>query len=79
MKELKRLNPECLEFFEYINLKKWTQSHDNGYQNRWMTSNAPECMNGVFKGALMLHITSLVRLTFYRTILYFQTSKSLDK
>ncbi|TYK21403.1 serine/threonine-protein phosphatase 7 long form-like protein [Cucumis melo var. makuwa] len=30
MKELKQLNPECLEYFEDIDLQKWTQSHDNG-------------------------------------------------
>ncbi|KAA0048620.1 serine/threonine-protein phosphatase 7 long form-like protein isoform X1 [Cucumis melo var. makuwa] len=59
MKEIKQLNPECLEFFEDIDLQKWTQSHDNGYQYGWMTSNAAECMNGVFKGARMLPMTSL--------------------
>ena len=37
-----------------------------------MTSNAVECRNWVFKGARILPITSLVRLTFYRTILYFE-------
>ncbi|TYK01398.1 serine/threonine-protein phosphatase 7 long form-like protein isoform X1 [Cucumis melo var. makuwa] len=72
MKEIKQLNPECLEFFEDIDLQKWTQSHDNEYRYGWMTSNAAECMNGVFKGARMLPMTSLVRLTFYRTILYFE-------
>ncbi|XP_031737534.1 uncharacterized protein LOC116402427 [Cucumis sativus] len=84
MKELQRLNPECLEFFEDIDVEKWTQSHDNGSRYGWMTSNAAECMNGVFKGARMLPITSLVRLTFYRTILYFERrraeiSEALDR
>ncbi|KAA0054037.1 uncharacterized protein E6C27_scaffold318G001000 [Cucumis melo var. makuwa] len=76
MKEIKQLNPECLEFFEDIDLQKWTQSHDNGYRYGWMTSNATECMNGVFKGARMLPMTSLVRLTFYRTILYFERRRA---
>ena len=66
------MNPECLEYFEDIDLQKWNQSHDNGYLYGWMTSNAVECMNGVFIGARMLPITFLVRLTFYRTILYFE-------
>ena len=84
MKELKQLNPECLEYFEDIDVEKWTQSHDNGYRYGWMTSNAVECMNDVFKGARMLPITSLVRLTFYRTILYFKRrrakiSEALDR
>ena len=40
-----------------------------------MTSNTAECMYGVFKGARMLFITSLVRLTFYCTILYFKRQR----
>ena len=84
MKELKKLNPECLEYFSDIDLNKWTQSHDNGYRFGWMTTNAAECLNGVFKGARMLPITSIVRLTFYRTILYFERrrqeiSEALDR
>ena len=84
MKELQRLNPECLEFFEYCDLEKWIQSHDNWSRYGWMTSNATECMNGVFKGARILPITSLVRLTFYHTILYFERrrveiSEALDR
>ena len=84
MKELKKLNPECLEYFSDIDLNKWTQSHDNGYRFGWMTINAAECLNGVFKRARMLPITSIVRLTFYRTILYFERrrqeiSEALDR
>ena len=48
IKILQRLNPECLEFFEDIDVEKWTQFHDNGSRYGWMTSNAAECMNGVF-------------------------------
>ncbi|KAA0045276.1 serine/threonine-protein phosphatase 7 long form-like protein [Cucumis melo var. makuwa] len=67
MKELKKLNPECLEYFEDIDLQKWTQSHDNGYQYGWMASNAAECMNGVFKGARDPYITQHMRyLLHYR-------------
>ncbi|TYK30030.1 uncharacterized protein E5676_scaffold587G00420 [Cucumis melo var. makuwa] len=67
MKELKKLNPECLEYFEDIDLQKWTQSHDNRYQYGWMTSNAAECMNGVFKGACDPYITQHMRyLLHYR-------------
>ena len=84
MKELQRLNPECLEFFEDIVVEKWTRSQDNGSRYGWMTSNAAECMNDVFKGARMLPITSLVRLTFYLTIIYFERrraeiSETLDR
>ncbi|KAA0054282.1 serine/threonine-protein phosphatase 7 long form-like protein [Cucumis melo var. makuwa] len=76
MKEIKQLNLECIEFFEDIDLQKWTQSHDNGYRYGWMTSNAAECKNGVFKEARMLPMTSLVRLTFYHTILYFERRRA---
>ncbi|TYK18257.1 uncharacterized protein E5676_scaffold411G001980 [Cucumis melo var. makuwa] len=65
-----------LVFRADIDLQKWTQSHDNGYRYGWMTSKAAECMNGVFKGARMLPMTSLVRLTFYRTILYFERRRA---
>ena len=61
-----------LSFVVDIDLKKWIQSHDNEYQYESMTSNAIECMNDIFKRAWMLLITSLVKLTFYCTILYFE-------
>ena len=78
------MNLECLEYFEDINLEKWNQPHDNRYQYGWMTKNAVECTNCVFKGARILPITSLVRLTIYRTILYFgrrrdEISEALDR
>ena len=84
MKKLQRLNSECLEYFSDINLDTWTQSHDNGHRYGWMTTNAVECMNEIFKRARMLPITSLVRLSFYRIIQYFEQrrgeiSEALDR
>lgn len=45
MKELKRLNSDCFEFFSHRKIEKWTQSHDKRYRYRWMTTNLAKCMN----------------------------------
>ncbi|KAL6320286.1 hypothetical protein AAG906_005369 [Vitis piasezkii] len=50
----------------WLDTKKWTLAHDEGHQYGWMTTNIVECINGVLKGARMLPITALVRLTFYQ-------------
>ena len=41
-----------------------------------MTTNIDECINGVLKGARMLPITALVRLTFDRCVSYFETHQT---
>ena len=41
-----------------------------------MIINIAKCINGVRKGALMLLITALVQLTFYRCVSYFETRRS---
>ena len=68
MTKLKRLDEKCLEWFNRLDMKKWTLAHDEGHQYGWMTTNIVECINGVLKGARMLPITALVRLTFYRCV-----------
>ena len=40
-----------------------------------MTTNIVECINEVLKGARMLLITTLVQLTFYRCVSYFETCR----
>ena len=40
-----------------------------------MTTNIAKCINGVLKGARMLPITALVKLTFYRCVSYFDTHR----
>ena len=60
MTELKRLDKKCLEWFNRLDTKKWTLAHDGGHRYGWMTTNIAECINGVLKGARMLHITTLV-------------------
>ena len=42
----------------------------------WMTTNIVECINGVLKGAKMLSITTLLRLTFYCCFSYFETHRT---
>ena len=76
MTELKRLDDKCLEWFKRLDTKKWTLAHDGGHRYGWMTTNIAECINGVLKGARMLPITALVRLTFYRCVSYFETRRT---
>ena len=40
-----------------------------------MTTNIVECINVVLKGARMLPIITLVQLTFYRCVSYFETRR----
>ncbi|KAJ9675204.1 hypothetical protein PVL29_024234 [Vitis rotundifolia] len=76
MIELKRLDEKCLEWFNRLDTKKWTLAYDGGHRYGWMTTNIAECINGVLKGARMLPITALVRLTFYRCVSYFETRRT---
>ena len=59
-----------------MNTKKWTLAHDGRHRYGWMTTNIDECINGVLKGARMLPITALVRLTFDRCVSYFETHQT---
>ena len=76
MTELKQLDKKCLEWFNRLDTKKWTLAHDGGRRYEWMTTNIAECINGVLKGARMLPITALLRLTFYRCVSYFETRRT---
>ena len=59
-----------------MDTKKWTLAHDRGHQYGWMTTNIVECINGVLKGARMLPIITLVWLTFYHRVSYFETCQT---
>ena len=59
-----------------MDTKKWTLAYDGVHRYGWMTTNIAKCINGVFKGARMLSITALVRLTFYRCVSYFKTRRA---
>ena len=41
----------------------WTYLHDGGYHYGAMTTNVPECFNGVLKGARGLPIIAMVEFT----------------
>ena len=41
-----------------------------------MTTNIVECINGVLKGARILPITTLVEVTFYRCVTYFEKCRA---
>ena len=75
MEELKQLNANSVTSFSKLDTKKWAQAYDQGYRYGWMTTNIDECINGVLKGARMLPITTLVQLTFYRCVSYFDTCR----
>ena len=73
---VKRLNDKCVRWFEKIDTKKWTQAYDGGFRYGLMTTNIVECINGVLKGARMLPITTLVEVTFYRCVTYFEKRRA---
>ena len=76
MNELRQLDEKCLEWFQRLDTKKWTLANDGGHRYGWMTTNIAECINGVLKGARMLPISALVRLTFYCFVTYFETCRA---
>ena len=41
-----------------------------------MTTNIVECIDGVLKGAMMLPITTVVGVTFYRYVTYFEKHRA---
>ena len=63
---------EVCEFFDKVEKKKLTQAYDKGFRYGCMTTNNRESINGVFKRACMLPISTLVQLTFYKCVAYFE-------
>ncbi|KAF1871107.1 hypothetical protein Lal_00020841 [Lupinus albus] len=53
-------------WLDQIPKAKWAQCYDEGRQYGHMTTNLAECINGVLKGSRALHITALIRTTYYR-------------
>ena len=77
MEEVKQLNANSVSvtWFSKLDAQKWAQAYDQGYRYGWMTTNIVECLNEMLKGAQMLPITTLVQLTFYRCVSYFDTRR----
>ncbi|KAL0385778.1 UNVERIFIED_CONTAM: hypothetical protein Sradi_2972100 [Sesamum radiatum] len=71
MEEIKSQNIVAFQFLDKINKEKWTASHDGGWRTGILTTNMPECINGVLKGARRLPLTAIVEITLVRTVNYF--------
>ena len=60
MTELKQLDEKCLEWFNRLDAKKWTLTHDERHRYGWMTKNIAKYIYEVLKRARMLLITAFV-------------------
>ncbi|CAK8576844.1 unnamed protein product [Lathyrus sativus] len=64
--EIRLPNTETLSWVDSIPVEKWTKAFDGGCRWGHMTTNLVESLNDIFKGTRNLHITALVRATYYR-------------
>ncbi|CAK8566389.1 unnamed protein product [Lathyrus sativus] len=64
--EIRRTNRAALEWIDSIPREKWSRAFDGGHRWGHMTSNLGDVMNSVLKATRNLHITALVKSTFYR-------------
>ena len=78
---IKNVNPNAYDYLKDVAQEKWTLAHDHGHRYRVMTTNLPECFNGVLKGARSLPITAMVKFTFYKVNSYFdeRRNKTLEQ
>ena len=68
---IKNVNPMAYNYLKAVGKEKWTLAHDHGHRYGAMTTNLSKCFNGVLKGAHSLHITAMVKFTFYKVNSYF--------
>ncbi|GFP92441.1 hypothetical protein PHJA_001388300 [Phtheirospermum japonicum] len=68
MELVKALDPNAFAYLDDIDKSKWTLSHDDGKRCGILTTNMSECINGVMKHARRLPITTIVRITFLRSV-----------
>jgi hypothetical protein len=58
--------------------EKWSLPHDAGGRRfGMMTTNISEVYNNVLKGARSLPVAAILELTFYRTVEYFRTRRTI--
>jgi hypothetical protein len=78
---LEQKNPEAVKWLNDIGrvdenheprYDPWAYSCDQGGR-RWgiLTTNGPESLNNVFKEARELSVTSIIEITFYKSVKYF--------
>ncbi|GFP85024.1 hypothetical protein PHJA_000646200 [Phtheirospermum japonicum] len=68
MEQIKALDPDAFAYLDGIDKRKWTLSHDGGKRCGILTTNMSESINGVMKRARRLPITTIVRITFLRSV-----------
>ena len=76
MSAIRDMHSEAANKLAEIPMEMWTLAHDGGCRYGAMTTNLSESFNGLLKDARHLPITSLVQLTFYRTVYYFQDRRT---
>jgi MULE transposase domain len=81
MRMLEQKNPKAVKWLNDIGrvdenhdprYDLWAYSYDQGGR-RWkiLTTNSPELLNNVFKEARELPVTSIIEITFYKSVKYF--------
>ncbi|GFP93627.1 hypothetical protein PHJA_001507100 [Phtheirospermum japonicum] len=68
IEQIKALDPNAFAYLDGIDKSKWTLSHDGGKLCGILTTIMFECINGVMKRARRLPITTIVRITFLRSV-----------
>ncbi|GFP84677.1 hypothetical protein PHJA_000611600 [Phtheirospermum japonicum] len=68
MEQSKALDTDAFAYLDGIDKSKWTLSHDGGKRCGILTTNMSESINGVMKCARRIPITTIVRITFARSI-----------
>ncbi|KAF1892220.1 hypothetical protein Lal_00036581 [Lupinus albus] len=63
---LRQKNSRAGAWLDQTPKEKLSQAYDQGRRYGHMSTNLAECINGVLKGSRALHITALVKATYYR-------------
>ncbi|KAL4283027.1 hypothetical protein GQ457_16G019180 [Hibiscus cannabinus] len=74
--ELNEMNSEGYNYIAGIPKEKWTNPYDGGFRYGHMTTNLAEAINSSLKGIRNLHISAIVKATYFRLGKLFAT---LDK
>ncbi|XP_061352681.1 uncharacterized protein LOC133297529 [Gastrolobium bilobum] len=72
LEKFRQTSPEIASWIDTISKEKWSIAYDEeGRRYGHMTTNLPETVNKILKGARNLPITALVKCTYSRLVEYF--------
>ncbi|GFQ08798.1 hypothetical protein PHJA_003023800 [Phtheirospermum japonicum] len=68
IEQIKTLDPNAFAYLDGIDKSKWTLSHDGDKRHGILMTNMSESINGVMNPARRLSITTIIRITFLRSV-----------